>query len=205
MDRIAPASSPNAFRSTYLNAFNQIFDNSINVNCICKTTVINLNKTIPTRISHKQIFDNCNDDFMSSDEEENTINSLVKVQQSNVSNFLDEIEKKLTELELIPADDPRISTSQCDCSCFENLRCVYNVLKNSFRNSLYDDNLEECCKNFETKWSSFKFLSTDPSRCCDYYGTTIFHYAASDNSYELLKSMLIKCPNGVTCLDNKGN
>lgn len=157
-----------ALRATYLNAFNQIFDNSINVNCICKTTILNANtntkkftpsststlKFTPLRSGNRQ--QNIHNDFMSSDEDENETTEQSKTQK-NVTNFLDEIEKKLIELELLPADDPIISKMQCDCSCFENLRCVYNVLKSCFRNSSV--NINECIANFEIKWSRYLCFS----------------------------------------------
>lgn len=203
----ATGSHPETFRSNYLNAFSQIFNDSLNVNCICKTTVhssikqtFKLNKLNP--------FDN--QDFMSDDDDDDDadteqysdeIRNLIRTQQSIESNLLSQVEQKLTELDLLAPNDSRILKSQCDCSCFDNLRLVYNQLKNSFRSSA---NLDECIRVFEQKWCSFKFLSSDPSRCCDYYGTTVFHYAASDNSYELLKILLAKCPRGVECLDAKG-
>jgi len=158
-----------SLRATYLNAFNQIFDNSINVNCICKTTTISttnsknsmkkLNMNVSSSPGYHQ--SNTHDDFMSSEDEngvsedsiiQNLTNNLNNTNNS-VTNFLDEVEKKLIELELLPLDDPTISKMQCDCSCFENLRCVYNVLKSCFRNSA--NNLNECIANFEKKWSRY--------------------------------------------------
>jgi len=174
-----PSPIQSAFRTTYLNAFNQIFDNSINVNCICKTTCINNNLVATTsKISNHLLSTHNNDDddeFMDTDDDED----LPEIQKTkrpttNVSNFLDEMEKKLIDLDLIELNDPQISKSQCDCSCFENMRCVYNVLKSCFQNS--STNLNECLLNFEQKWSNFKFIASDATRCCDYYGKLIVYF-----------------------------
>lgn len=91
----------------------------------------------------------------------------------------------------------------CDLSCFENLKYIHNVLKSCF--SVANDQSEGnfAGKQFEAKWTEFKFLSENP-KSCDYYGTTIYHYAASDNNFELLKCIVRKYPNGVLCLDSKG-
>lgn len=171
----------NSLRMTYMNLFNQILDNSININCICKTT----SKNVENAHSLENVFER--NDFLSDSEDVEMENSSDP--QSHLENL--DYESKAVNFNRI-----------CDLSCFESMRYIHFVLKNCFYD-LNEENLAEKCAKFEHSWENFKFLTKNPASC-DYYGTTIFHYAASDNNYELLKYSLKKYPEGVSCVDSKG-
>ena len=89
----------------------------------------------------------------------------------------------------------------CDLSCFENMRYIHSSLKNCFSNTELTP--QEHFSKFEDIWSNLKFLCKNP-KSCDYYGSTVFHYAAADNNLELLRCLVGKDPSGVFCVDSKG-
>ena len=182
-NRIPPSNQGNLNSlRTYMLLFNQILDNSLNINCICKTT----SKSVENSRNLDQIFDR--NDFLSDSEDVEMENS-----ESDTQSRLEDL-----DLESKSITHKRI----CDLSCFENMRYIHFVLKNCFHD-LNEDNFSERYTKFENMWENFKFLAKNPASC-DYYGTTIFHYAAADNNYELLKFSLQKYPEGVTCIDSKG-
>jgi hypothetical protein len=204
-----------ALRTTYIGIFNQILDNSLNINCICKTTKEapspDKEKHVPKRaelhqltVDRKLLFDQGNN-FMSDDEEAD--DSIVMAdenapppndsQQSNASTNETDINLaniKLTNLD-IESDILSINNCKinkiCDLSCFENMKYVHFTLKNCFHGPC----LEENEAKFNRVWDSFKFLAKYP-KSCDYYGTTIYHYAASDSddNVNLLRCTLHKYP-----------
>lgn len=138
------------------------------------------------------------------DDQEPDINSSDIEMRNN-----DENEVRLTELSyLVQQNESPFNRKQaqkiCDLSCFENLKYIHNLLKNCFTIPRMNGGGDsECVADFEDKWNGFKFLRDEP-RSCDYYGTTIYHYAASDNNFDLLKCLVDKYPDGVLCLDSKG-
>ena len=193
-----PPPNISAMRNSYITMFNHILDNSININCICKTTTKQHSKDTRQPIN----------DFMDDDDEDDDRNENDIEMRADV----DAAEAQLTQLDLLSesTNDPENSDIKilpqrqhkkvCDLGCFENLRYVHNLLKRCFNN---DFELDECIKLFEVKWAELKFLNKDP-RSCDYFGSTIFHYAASDNNFELLRCVIGKYPAGALCLDSKG-
>lgn len=197
-----PPLNLSSIRSTYFNLFNQILDSSINIKCICKTTRKNVENG--TSIDHKPSNSNSSDsnDFMDDDSEDFDSNPN-DVEMGNINDG----QLRYNELSALVqrVESPfgkQQSQRHCDLNCFENLKYIHNLLKNCFTKA--DTSAEECLAEFEEKWNSFKFLMDDP-KSCDYYGTTIYHYAASDNNLELLKCIVKKFPDGVNCLDSKGN
>ena len=197
-----PIQTLNAIRMTYMNLFNQILDNSINIDCICKTTIKGDNENICEKENVTRGFD-VNSDFMddSEDDVDNDVimNEPIESQNENLLSNLDIVPNE--SLLHLDVHDSRYKFSNrrvCDLSCFENLRFVYWSLKNCF-----NEDESQFRAKFGLKWEKFKFLRKDP-KSCDYYGTTIFHYAASNNNYELLNYALEKYPDGVLCVDSKG-
>ncbi|CAF1027490.1 unnamed protein product [Brachionus calyciflorus] len=180
-----------SLRMTYMSLFNQILDNSININCICKTTSKIAENTTSENApkNMNQVFDR--NDFMSdSDDSDEEMNTESKVSEAHIQNLDHDLDK-----------NPYLNR-MCDLSCFENMRYVYFVLKNCFQ-GLDEQNLEEKILKFDQLWLNFKFINKNP-KSCDYYGTTLFHYAAADNCFHLLKYSLEKYPQGVFCIDSKG-
>ena len=220
---IPPPNTLNAIRSTYMNLFNQILDSSFNINCICKTTF----KLTETSISAKttlnttnkcNIFDKGHNDFMSDDDEEdyettpnyngncmNDKNDNDIEMQDNPLN--DSQNRSLFSLDYMDQSNPNKFVNNkklnkiCDLSCFEYMRMLHSTFKNCFQNKT--DEYQQL-ERFESIWESLKFLSKNP-KSCDYYGSTLFHHAASDNQVDLLKCLVKKDPNGVFCIDSKGN
>lgn len=194
--------SQGSLRTTYINLFNQILDNSININCICKTTQRINEKNLNQNSHSRQRYDHS--DFMDDDEDNS---DSADIEMRNIEEH-EVREIQLNSLTL--AQPPIVHLAEtfgrkqykkiCDLSCFENLKYIHNVLKNCFNNS---NDIDKAKGNFEEKWNSFKFLRDDP-KSCDYYGTTIYHYASSDSNFELLKCIVSKYPRGVECLDSKG-
>ncbi len=174
----------NALRSTYMNIFSQIFENSINIECICKTESKN---DIFNSSPAKQVLDRGVDDFMDSDDEtpENgdsmNVDDPSKTQNSRATSTA---AKKI-----------------CDLSCFEQLKFVSFSLKSCLAggNSSDDQLTSEDLEKFEKLWSNYSFLVKNP-KSCDYNGTTIFHIAAIDNALKLLKVVTNICPSGVLAL-----
>jgi hypothetical protein len=168
-------SSFNALRATYMNIFSQIFDKSIKISCICKSV-------------HKKSMLNVERSNFPIKTEELTYNNENLNDQSR--NLMNDNNKSFDKI--------------CDLSCFENLKFASFSLKNSIGNINPNDSItDEQNEKFEKAWSSFKFLVEDPSSC-DYNGTTIFHNAAADNSFHLLRLMIKKYINGVFSVDSKG-
>jgi hypothetical protein len=103
-------------------------------------------------------------------------------------------EIKLTQLDVesdyLSVNNCRINKI-CDLSCFENMKYIHFTLKNCF----HLGTLEQSEAKFSRVWDSFKFLAKYP-KSCDYYGTTIYHYAASDSddNVNLLRCALQKYP-----------
>lgn len=198
--RPPPMAANFAVRMTYMSLFNQILDSSININCICKTTN-KIDQEDKKQNSNKNIFDKKVNDFMSDEEEEETDENKSDVEMIDNSN-----ETRLYDLDhtnQVEATSRSVNLNKiCDLSCFENMRYVHFVLKNCFYQA-NEQNLSEKLSKFENLWTNFKFLSKYP-KSCDYFGTTIFHYAAAENCYYLLKYSLLKYPDGVFCIDSKG-
>lgn len=207
----APAPPPgtpptlNSIRTTYINLFNQILDSSININCICKTTQKQNNNGDNTRAKTAEARANRYPDDQDFMDDESDSDSAY---QNDVEmRAVDVDQARQIELSSLVQKAEMFGTNQqkkiCDLSCFENLKYIHNVLKSCF--SVANDQSEGnfAGKQFEAKWTEFKFLSENP-KSCDYYGTTIYHYAASDNNFELLKCIVRKYPDGVLCLDSKG-
>jgi hypothetical protein len=201
-----------SIRSSYMNLFSQILDNSIKINCICKTTTKITNVTpIPNQYAASH------NDFMNDDDDDEYDDS--NSNDVEMKSFATENENELNLNRVIDRTSQNSNTNGlynyqhnkiCDLSCFENMRYIHNTLKNCFKNISNkveeEDNqksLDKEINEFEVKWNSFTFLKNDPCSC-DYYGTTIFHYAASDNNYELLRCLIGKYSQGVYCLDSKG-
>jgi hypothetical protein len=198
-------------RQTYLNSFNQILERSININCICKTTkrrkynknddnnVNTIQKLAKRSINEKNVFDA--NDFMNDDDDDDDddhndgIEMIVDSDQDDLQINFNHI---LYELQL-DDDDDKNNYKSCDFSCFEYIRHVYLILKCCFK----QQDTEKALKSFDKKWSLFRFLNNKPNSC-DYFGTTLFHYAASDNNCSLLESLLKKYADGVFCVDSKG-
>jgi hypothetical protein len=208
----APPTPPptlNSIRTTYINLFNQILDSSININCICKTTQRQQHNG--SKQSHEERIirtaTRCPDDqdFMDDSDGNNEVDLESGNAQVDVEmNETDENHARQMELSSLIQKAEVFGVNQqkkiCDLSCFENLKYIHNVLKNCFgASSSYESSLYQ----FEAKWNEFKFLSDNP-KSCDYYGTTIYHYAASDNNFQLLRCIVRKYPEGVLCLDSKG-
>jgi hypothetical protein len=194
-------STLNAIRNTYINLFNQILDNSININCICKTTLNRSVKSLTTRANKRvkfsnnnrqQFFDKAN--FLTDDEDDDS-EEVDPTDFSTVSNYLKNLDFDESTTEKSNSKQVKI----CDLNCFERMHYVHSSLKQC----LLSQSQEEQKKNMEQLWASFRFLSRCPTSC-DYYGTTIFHYAATDDNSELLEFCLEKFPNGVKCIDSKG-
>ena len=187
----------NALRSSYVNVFNQILDNSINVNCICKTTK-ECSPSSPasrrppssssssqstrkkTRVDLTKVFDRANDNhFMSGDEDDHEQENAESTASSSSASHANDVFMGgggggLADLDvesdaLLSINNCRINKI-CDLSCFENMKYVNFALKNCFVRS----DLAESELKFEHVWNSFKFLRKYP-KSCDYYGTTIFH------------------------------
>lgn len=203
-----PTATINAMRMTYINLFNQILDYSVNVNCICKTTAPSPNSHMrhhnPTsskriKLSESQNKQNPFDgnNFLSDEEEDEEEQSNHRVEMEGACSNMN-----IYDLEY---DSPvSVNTSRlkiCDLSCFEKMRYVNCALKACLARQTDDE--REHKVEFDKQWASFKFLSRNPS-CCDYYGTTIFHYAATEPNANLLKYCLEKYPDGVRCVDSKG-
>jgi hypothetical protein len=206
-----------ALRTTYIGIFNQILDNSLNINCICKTTKETTTpppdtpKEKQTADERKLIFDQANS-FMSDDDDDDEEDDSVVMtdenaapvsaaaaiterQQSRINvGGISLADIKLTNLDiesdLLNTNNCKINKI-CDLSCFENMKYVHFTLKNCF----HGPSLEENEANFNRVWHSFKFLAKYP-KSCDYYGTTIYHYAASDSddNLNLLRCTLQKYP-----------
>lgn len=197
----APPPALNSIRTTYINLFNQILDSSININCICKTThrkSLSNESSQPTTGTPARYIDG--NDFMDdNDSDSDSDQNDIEMEET------DENQIRLNQLSSLVQKTPecfgeRQEKKICDLTCFENLKYIHNLLKNCF---VKYTNEEEALNEFEVRWNSFKFLCDDP-KSCDYYGTTIYHYAASDNNFELLKCLVNKFPDGVLCLDSKG-
>ena len=218
----------NAIRSTYMNIFNQILDNSININCVCKIATklsspskSKINPTSPSKIdlnTYKvNVFDR-GSDFMDDDDDDDN-QSYDDTNKNDIemeNNHINENQNRLfnldyldgssnedkNELDEYTAASKRAKLSKmCDLSCVENMKYAHAILKACFTDtecSSVDNELK-----FEAAWSSLKFISKYP-KSCDYYGATIFHYAALNNNYELLKHAIRKHPNGVFLVDSKG-
>lgn len=206
----------NAIRQTYMNLFNQILDNSININCICKTTTLRRpsgmspapNKKFKHN-SHKKIFDY--DNFLSDEEDDDdeSSNELKKNETDTTADLGSAFAYSYgigSFLRDSDYDEVGLNQNLCDLSCFEKMRFVHAKLKESVivrsqQTYFYDNSRDD---QFERLWMTFKFLSKCPTSC-DYYGTTIFHYAATDENPELLKRCLRKFSDGVKCIDSKGS
>jgi len=226
---IPPTNTLNAIRSTYMNLFNQILDNSFNINCICKTTFKSnaLSAATSSQTTKKcNIFDKGHNDFMSDDDEDeefmNDKNENDIEMQGNVLNEEPRrhLERDMILLELDYAEESPSNVNNsnnnkkmskiCDLSCFEHMRYVHSTLKNCFSTvaianeaSLSTANTQSNLDKFEAIWESLKFLKKNP-KSCDYYGSTLFHYAAADDQRELLKCLVEKDSTGVFCIDSKG-
>ena len=166
-------------------------DNSININCICKTTLnrSGLNNKAQTQANKKvklnsndqqKIFDTEN--FLSDDEEEGL--KMDDVDFIAIASYL----RNLDVDESCTENTNSAKFKICDLNCFERMRYVHSTLKNCLLAS--DDKKIK----FDQMWASFRFLAKCPTSC-DYYGTTIFHYAAADDNSELLEFLLRKISN----------
>jgi hypothetical protein len=203
------SSNLNSIRTTYVNLFNQILDSSINIDCICKTTKKNqekLKSELSAAANRFPTKNDSHDDFMDDDDEtdtdeDNQVNNDVEMTLNEENHEVRYHELSSLVQQFESPFGRRQSAKICDLSCFENLKYIHNLLKNCFTRQGASD--YECLAEFEDKWNRFKFLRDDP-KSCDYYGTTIYHYAASDNNFDLLKCLVKKYPDGVLCLDSKG-
>ncbi len=196
-----PLPSPlNSIRTTYVNLFNQILDSSINIDCICKTTKKKQEK-LKTELTENRLTDkdDAHDDFMDDDTDNDSYNVEMENNEDSQEIRYHELSSLVQQFEA--PFGRRQSAKICDLSCFENLKYIHNLLKICFTREGASE--EDCLAEFEDKWNRFKFLRDDP-KSCDYYGTTIYHYAASDNNYDLLRCLVQKYPDGVMCLDSKG-
>lgn len=186
------SNSLNALRTTYMNIFSQIFENNININCICKTNsspIFSFNNQSAKTQNRNDLAINTNIHLDSDDENDVEMKDVSENDQTNENN-------KVT------SNKSNKLNKTCDLSCFEDLKLVVISLKKCFNNENTEATNDEIEK-FETTWSSLKFLVKKPDSC-DYNGTTIFHCAATDNCYSLLKSIVKKYPNGVSLIDSKG-
>ena len=213
---IPPPNTLNAMRSTYMNLFNQILDTSFHINCICKTTFkSSASSSAPTQSGSAKcsIFDQVHHDFMSDDEDddekdESLMNDNnendVEMQDNPLNESQDRALLNLDYLdqEVCCASNIKLSKT-CDLSCFEHMRYIHSTFKNCFQSQRANERENTNAERFESAWLSLKFLSKNP-KSCDYYGSTLFHYAASDNQVELLKCLFKKEPSGVFCIDSKG-
>ena len=221
----------NAIRQTYMNLFNHILDSSININCICKTTTLRGFRSPSTSrlykkfkhnksgSSHKTIFEGGN--FLSDEEEEesdegmsvdsgtgssskDTDDSDSTVDLGSAFAYSNEMGSFLRDSDY---DEFGVNKqNMCDLSCFEKMRFVHAKLKESVlaaNAAVVTTKKSTATSLFDRLWAAFKFLSKHPTSC-DYYGTTIFHYAALDDNPELLMRCLEKYPDGVKCIDSKG-
>ena len=219
------SSAYNAIRSTYMSLFNQILDRSFNINCICKTTIklnspdkkhSNSNEKkigISSNLKNCNIFDRVNDFMSDEDEEYDKNENDIEMAGNYVNNNDNNRDRHLYDLDYyeqslysnasdqnLLCDSIRLSKS-CDLTCFENMRYIHSILKNCFQNDELTDS--DHILKFENIWSNLKFVSKNP-KSCDYYGSTLFHYAAADNNLELLKCIIAKDPSGVFSIDSKG-
>ena len=122
------------------------------------------------------------------------VNCLCKILKNSK---LDDSYKKLSKETTNFIEDQFLNDVNfvCDLSCFENLKYIFSKLKDSLnpKTNSFEENLD----NLSKTWLSFEFLDKYPN-ICDYYGTTLFHYAASsDNHIFLLKFLLDKFSNGI--------
>jgi hypothetical protein len=235
---IPPTNTLNAIRSTYMNLFNQILDNSFNINCICKTTFksnaslsSSSSSAAATASSHTtkkcNIFDKGHNDFMSDDDDDeefmNDKNENDIEMQGNILNEESSRRRRHPERDMIlldldyaeesPSNEFTVNNTNtnnnkkmskiCDLSCFEHMRYVHSTLKNCLSPSLSNTNTKSNLDKFEVIWESLKFLKKNP-KSCDYYGSTLFHYAAADDQCELLKCLVEKDSTGVFSVDSKG-
>ena len=178
------------------------------------------------------IFDKVHGDFMSDEDDneeiveeeenvngENDLDHLLNDKNENdiemANNTLNELSRDriLFDLDYMDQQNDQFVLNKrmnkiCDLSCNEHMRYVHSTFKNCFSPTLHPNpnNNESKMSNgekFEAIWKSLKFLSKNP-KSCDYYGSTLFHYAASDNQCDLLKRLVEKDPSGVFCIDSKG-
>ena len=209
-------SSLNALRTTYMSLFNQMITNSLSINCLCKTTK-DLQQTaqsptptssFATKISRNP-FDRPASDFMDDDDDDDDDDGVDDATTNGNTNggavANENAAPQPTNGFLIPSLCERTGKLQlnrtCDLSCFESLKFMSCSLKRCF-DPASGDQSEEASK-FDAVWSSFALLAERP-QSCDYYGTTVFHYAAADNAYGLLRCALRKYPAGHALTDSKG-
>jgi hypothetical protein len=170
--------------------------NNNNNNSVTQNLFHNLNSL---RSSYMEIFNEILDTSLN-------INCICKTSSSVLGESSNELLE--TEKDRIQINNVSIHR-RCDLSCFENMKYVHFTLKNVFLQSSSNDNHQRQTlslsldERFDRAWQSYKFLLDNP-QACDYYGTTIFHYAACDNNLLLLKYSLKKHANGVYCTDTKG-
>lgn len=163
--------SPPRRDMNYTSLFNQLFGNTLQVQCICKTSKESMSIDQPST-SSSNVFDHGNDDFM--DDTDDTHDNRHK-------------QIKLDKI--------------CDLTCFEIMKYTHYSLKNCMLDDQVDE--ESQASAFNQAWSMNESIQSHPESC-DYNGTTLFHLSACDNSVQLLKLELSKCPSGIHCTDAKG-
>ena len=164
-------SSSNQDNFHYKRLFKEILQNSLKTNCLCfyLNNAATIKDTRDFSYRNNQnlcIFDNYGA-FLDDDDDDND----------------NEVEREVHHI-------PRFSVNSrniCDSSCYKRMQSIYNQLSGCFVLSTPNSSISEK-EAFLNLWSK-SVLSRYPN-AVDHYGSSIYHYATSNNNLKLLKCLI---------------